>query len=186
MQKLATFLLVLLLLSCNKGEKSTTPKKPTAKVPPEDVWASMRKLEKYRQSVDTALTDWNSEALSAGALGVSQEIVLFPELYEGLPPEFMQYANILKLKADATADAMKTQDFAQARSNWGEVLKACRGCHEVWSGPTRNYDLPPETPRPEPPPPPASEPTSTKTDPKKKPKKPKKDQGIQDPFKNQK
>jgi hypothetical protein len=190
MRKLAPFVLLLCLWGCHKEDKQTSSgKKPASKVPPEDVWASMRKLEKLRKDVDTALMRWDAKGISTSALGVSQEMMLFPELYEGVPKEFMQYANILKSKSDATAEAMKSEDFAQARTSWGEVLRACQGCHEVWSGPKRGYELPPETERPAPQPAsvPVVEPPCGKKGQKKCPKKdPKKDTSVQDPFKTSK
>jgi hypothetical protein len=180
MRRFAPFVLLLCLWGCHKEDKETTSsKKPAAKVPPEDVWASMRKLEKLRKEVDTGLTEWNAQAISKNALNVSQEMMLFPELYEGVPKEFMQYANILKAKSDATAEAMKAEDFAQARASWGEVLRACQGCHEVWNGPKRGYELPPETERP------AAVPASAPVDPKcgKKGQKKCPKTTVQDPFK---
>jgi cytochrome c556 len=184
MKKLLPLLLLLCLWSCNKNNEPTGPKKPTMKTPPEDVWASMRKLEKLRKEVDTGLTNWDAAMISTGTKEVSREILLLPELYEGIPKDFMQYANILKAKSDATMEAMKTEDFAQARANWGEVLRACQGCHEVWSGPKRGYELPPETPRPEPPP--ASVPVDPKCGKKGQKKCPKANTTVQDPFKQPK
>jgi hypothetical protein len=196
MKKFALLMLLLCWWGCHKEDKPTTSAKgPASRVPPEDIWASMRKLEKFRKDVDKALMDWDAEGISTTALKVSREITLFPELYEGVPKEFMQYANILKAKSDATAEAMKTENFAQARTSWGEVLRACQGCHEVWDGPERGFELPPETERPTPPPAsipvPVVDPACGKKGQKKCPKKEikkeaKKETSIQDPFKNSK
>lgn len=160
------------------GACSKPPPPPKPRVPPEDIWASMRELEKQRKEVDRALSEWNAELLATSAMRVASEIQSFPDKYEGISPEFLKFADGVRERAAAAAGAVKNDDFAGARASWGEALKACQKCHQAWSGPKTGYELPPETPRPppppkieEPPPAPESQPVDTKKKPKKKPKK---------------
>jgi hypothetical protein len=173
-------ILAALVIGCGSSDKSTKTAagkgkgRPTAKVPPDDVWSSMRELEKDRKSVDTALTDWDADSMARSALRVSSEIKAFPEKYESLPSEFLSLADAVRVKAEEAATEVKAGDFTKARSSWGDVLQACQQCHQVWSGPTTGYELPAETPRPaasEPAPDPApaaAKPTGKTTKGKKK------------------
>lgn len=168
----ALFVLAALLVSCGGAGK----KAPVAKVPPDDIWASMRLLEKTRKEVDEGLKAWDAAAISSSARKVSFEIRSFSEKYEALPADFLSLAEAARVKSEEVALSADGGDFGRARSAWGETLQACQKCHQVWAGPKNSYSLPPETARPEPPapeeppppPPPASEPVKATKKKKKK------------------
>jgi cytochrome c556 len=147
---------IVVLALCWEGCSKKAPI-PVARVPPDDIWASMRQLEKLRKEVDRGLTTWDATLLADSATALASEIKSFPDKYEKLSPEFLKYASAVQEKAEGAAGAVRNDDFAGARASWGEALKACQRCHQAWQGPKTGYQLPPETERPPPPPPPVVE-----------------------------
>jgi hypothetical protein len=121
--------------------KPTVKIDPNAKVPPEDVWSSMRDLNKARLRVDTALVEKDTNSIGQAALEVAREIQAFPDKYDALPPDFLSLADMVEAKAKETAQFAQKKDIISARASWGEVLQACKNCHVVWKGPTYGYEL---------------------------------------------